>query len=237
MEITRWERDTVDTGGKDSREDDAERTETYGLVRTRGGGIDGGRKGKRERRDERKKERREERGKERKGEASCRGCRALAPFLRITCTSTSGALYYTITVTKKPAIQRHPSDGDENKECRAVAIFTCTFVRVHTTRPDRRTSTARRRNEKEKMKNREREKESRNGRERGRRSTREKDGGKKDRQSLYSYRSTVRACASENTNAGSTRESRRATHYAAKYKRTRKEQHLTNERPRQESYL
>lgn len=79
------------------------------------------------------------------------------------------------------------------------------------------------------MKNREREKESVNGKERGRKSGIEKEGGKEDRQSLYSYRTTVRACASENTNAGSTRESWRATHYAAKYKRTRKEQHLTNE--------
>lgn len=161
-----------------------------------------------------KNERTKERRKERKGEAR-KGLRSsLAPFLRITCTSTSGALYYTIIVTKKLAIRPHPSDEDENKEYRVVAIFACAFVRVHTTERYGHMRASRRRNEKEKMKNREREKEYVEGSETGwvargaaggesgrkRERGREEDGRNEDRRSLYSYRTTVRACASRNTN-------------------------------------
>lgn len=121
----------------------------------------------RKKKKERVKERTKERKKERKGEAR-KGLRSsLAPFLRITCTSTSGALYYTIIVTKKLAIRPHPSNEDENKEYRVVAIFACAFVRVHTTERYGHMRASRRRNEKEKMKNREREKENVEGSETG----------------------------------------------------------------------
>lgn len=76
-------------------------------------------------------------------------------------------MYYTIIVTKKLAIRPHPSDEDENKEYRVVAIFACAFVRVHTTERYGHMRASRRRNEKEKMKNREREKENVEGSETG----------------------------------------------------------------------
>lgn len=87
-----------------------ERTETLGVARYgEKGGVERelGWKERGERKRETKRNETKERKKERKGEVYEGLVRSsLAPFLRITCTSTSGALYYTITVTKKPTIER-----------------------------------------------------------------------------------------------------------------------------------
>lgn len=156
-------------------------------------------------------------------------------------------------MTKKLAIRPHPSDEDENKEYRVVAIFACAFVRVHTTERYGHMRASRRRNEKEKMKNREREKENVEGSETGWAARGGVGGGaggrererkgrrrKKRRQTksvLLSYDSPC-MCIEEHKHTGSTRESWRAyLHTMLSNINVHGRSNTSQTRPRQESYL
>ena len=128
----------MDTEGKGSREDEQkerkrESQKTEERERERKRERERARvAGKGKKQTKRNETKRNERKKERAKEKSAGICGALSLHSYVLRARTRGALYYTITVTKKPSIQRHPSDEDETKEYRMVAIFTYTFSYVCT---------------------------------------------------------------------------------------------------------